>query len=508
MKIQEIKKYIITEGLRFGNREKRMVDKMSRDIFLGFEFEFNLDKNKIIDKYDANVVKDINLYSDDEMLYMINNPLFHIEAWEELYERFFLNYQRNIQDIMDDITNIDNDPVKAAIKISFACNKFIETYKLFHFIVQLLKTKYDSKMTERILLEISFYTALMIFERLIYEPKYSNIIKNTSISDIKNNYDEYIELIDEINKTIKKANNMLSYDISSFNKFIRSVISKNQNLLNLLSNNKYMSDTKLISIYAPIISNEMIDEARIDGGFVPENTTDAEVVHEHETFNDAINSLSRFLAVMRDNNIVYTDENTGLHCNLSIKNTKFTRSNINRLKLTVLMQERRIDPEFPEREYVKSMIKAVSESMTHDDWKWLLRYALNGQWERVFNVVEVNIPLKEKYQRVNFQHLAEDMDTRRIEFRFPGGKDYEYKEREIIDWLYRMVYMTMAAYNDEFGTKEYIKEAYKYLDEYLVPYNFKNFNLEQLIDYYARTDELPNYDDHPFKQIKTRIRIP
>ncbi len=52
MRIVDVKKYILVEGLKFGNREKRMIDKMARKILFGFEFEFNINRNEYeIDKY-------------------------------------------------------------------------------------------------------------------------------------------------------------------------------------------------------------------------------------------------------------------------------------------------------------------------------------------------------------------------------------------------------------------------------------------------------------------------
>ena len=508
MRIVDVKKYILVEGLKFGNREKRMVDKMSRDIFLGFEFEFNIDADKLIKHYNINTLENIESYTNEELSHIINNNKFPTSAWYDLYNNFFLKFHELLDSIFDNLTKIKRKDDRDIWKETwFNCHNILNIHELFYDVQDELKRRYDPQMVEKILLNMSFYTAGLVLERLIFESKYSHLIKKgIKPKDVEENYDNYIGLVDELYNTLLKMQEFIPYDASSFHNFVRSVL-LNTNII------KYISDhilpSQAIKMYAPTLANDMIENSGIKGTYVDEASADAEVVHEHEQFNYSIKTLKRFLNEMKDNPMVYTGDNTGLHCNISIKNTKFTRNDINRLKLTVLMQERKIDPEFPEREYVDSMTKAISKNMSNYDWELLIEYAIKGNWERVFNIIEVAIPTNEKYQRINFQYLAEDMDTRRIEFRFPGDKDYEYKYDTIVDWLYRMVYMTMAAYSDDFGWREFIKEAYKFLDERIVPYNFKKFNFEQLVDYYIRTNGLlPDSSDEPYKNVNTRIRLP
>jgi len=133
-------------------------------------------------------------------------------------------------------------------------------------------------------------------------------------------------------------------------------------------------------------------------------------------------------------------------------------------------------------------------------------------WKKFVEYAEMTIPTDDKYVRVNFQHMSESMDRRRIEFRFPGGDDYETKEKEIIDWMYRMAYVTLAAFDNKFGQKEYLKELVKFYDKVIIPGLYRGFDLEKLVRYYKAYGELP-YDGNDLKRLEGveagfRLRLP
>ena len=476
MKISEVKQ-LLTEGVRFGNREKRMVERFSNDVLLGFEFEF--------------MVKDITPDMDD---YEINEKLYEI-------------YENKAYDIY--LSN--ENEFKEANEIGLIAEELVSKYK------SKLDTELSKDELEAIAEETKSRIEPLISDELLNIRSISLVMfgdfdmieeLNRRLDEIDGEY-EPIELHNVLNDVYYVLNDMVIYKMYTEEEIIKKIINKFERDETFHINTFVISQYNLIQ---QIISNShgeqypedwatrMIEEADINGHYSNDLSVDVEVVHEKERFKDAIESLKRGLKWMRDTEEVYTIGNetqgTGLHCNVSIRNELFTESNINKLKLVMLMQERRIDKHFDPRKHVASMLSTIAEQITYHDWIDLINAKAFGKMDAFISILESKVPSK-KYQRINFGHLAEDMDRRRIEFRFPGGKDYEYKEREIIDWCYRMVYMTMAAYSDDFGRKEYLKELVKFVDEKLVPYAFPNFDLDTLVEFYSERGRLPTRDENP-----------
>jgi len=243
----------------------------------------------------------------------------------------------------------------------------------------------------------------------------------------------------------------------------------------------------------------------VDGYLSDDPSVDFEVVTDPEPFDRAIETLKSGLKYMRDDENIYTtggsgphDKGTGLHINVSSTSTRFTKENFDVLKLYLLMQERWFSKTFGERHYVEKIIRKMSNTLAYNE-HLLIELAENYKnHDELVSILRDLIPQEEKFISINFGHLAEDKDSRRIEFRFPGGEDYEYKEKEIIDWMYRMAFMTMAAYDEDFGRKEYIREIAKLLDT-LTKMNFGGSfdSFAKLTAFIMENGTLPEPDDEP-----------
>ena len=483
---------ILVEGVRFGNREKRMVERFSNDVLLGFEFEFmvedgasNLDLDSVVD-----------VIIDEEIERKARDIVYEIGAGA--YETAYDIAQEMKRIFIEHYIALDDYDYK----------KFIALAK------EILELKDDVDYLRDVYLTgMEYVVGIYIYFGELFEilDEIKTSLEEVESLDIETEDDKQ-SVIDELYNPIDRfmdeakyvANNLHTSRFPSETEQLIAVISdaikEDSELFYIsfgMSYDEYRAELatepevfERLSKDASIWADRMIEEANIDGHYSNDPSVDVEVVHEKERFKDAIETLKRGLKWMRDTEEVYTIGNetqgTGLHCNVSIRNERFTKDNIDRFKLMLLMQERRIDKHFDTRKHVESMFDVLMRRIGRQHWYEILENLRDP--EAISNIFEDLIPY-DKYQRINFNHLIEDMDTRRIEFRFPGGEDYEYKEKEIIDWCYRMVYMTMAAYSEDFGRKEYMQEMVKFLDKMAKAHY--SMSLDELIKMYREEGDIP-----------------
>lgn len=181
----------------------------------------------------------------------------------------------------------------------------------------------------------------------------------------------------------------------------------------------------------------------------------------------------------------YTNEKTAIHINLSFKDKDI--SNINILKLILDIDENEIYKSFPSRKdniyakSIKNMIPFKNYSFSDisiDKVKSLLQYP------------------NDKYFGLNFTHLNNPIETRRLEFRYLGGKNYEQKIGDITDITDDFI---LKSYNAIFGqfTEDDSDKLTKYLNTKISM--FKSFETYDtfLIEYpkiRLQVDQLSTYD--------------
>lgn len=196
----------------------------------------------------------------------------------------------------------------------------------------------------------------------------------------------------------------------------------------------------------------------------PSVTDGVEVITEVQELNDAI-ELMKF---MHEHIKEYgsTSTSTGMHVNMSIKGMRFERSSFNAIKLLMLTDRRTLSELFPTRGYTGKVIDYVGYGDLYD----LAVLPTNKLIKEFSNMANLN----RKHQNINFNNIdASDVNARRIEFRYFGGKDYENRTEEFEEEIYRVAYALMCSFSDGFAEKEYLKGIVRFLDDNL-KYLFKN----------------------------------
>lgn len=163
-----------------------------------------------------------------------------------------------------------------------------------------------------------------------------------------------------------------------------------------------------------------------------------------------------------------TDDKCSIHINISFDKDKSpkTLDKLNRLKLILNMDEDLVYKYFPDREnnfYAKSIKKIIPFKNFHFS-------------NDAANLLEHNLELPDtKYYGVNFLHMEEG----RLEFRYIGDKDYQFKTAEILDLMDYFIQLTWNCTLEPLDEED-MDELKDYLSDNLN--QFKNFSrLENFI---------------------------
>jgi hypothetical protein len=207
------------------------------------------------------------------------------------------------------------------------------------------------------------------------------------------------------------------------------------------------SDTELHYVVEPDGSLEADDDQ--DGGL--------EFVSPALPINELLDDLKKVKA-WADKTGCYTNDSTGLHINVSVPNWKGDMSQLDYVKLAVLMGDEYVLQEFGREgnTYAKSALKMVKEHIAQrpDDAKALLdkmREHLNASAAKVIHSGSTS-----KYTSINTK-------TGYIEFRSPGGDWLNENFDKIENTLYRFVVALDAAVDESKYKQEYAKKLYKLL---------------------------------------------
>lgn len=123
-----------------------------------------------------------------------------------------------------------------------------------------------------------------------------------------------------------------------------------------------------------------------------------------------------------------TNNKCAIHINVSFNkdNTNKNISNLNTLKMILNFDEDLVYKYFPERQnniYAKTI-------------KNLIPFKNYSYVTSAVSLIQNNFHLPDKkYYGINFSHINNTIDAQRLEFRYCGGKDYEYKTNELITLL-------------------------------------------------------------------------
>jgi len=202
-----------------------------------------------------------------------------------------------------------------------------------------------------------------------------------------------------------------------------------------------------------------IDYDRDIEAVVPEHNNMVEVKSNPVPLDKAIDLMYKMFKFISDVGSTASG-GSGMHTNMSIKGLSFNKREFNSAKLSVLADTELMHDLFPSRQYVNDMFSILKNTQT------LIMLAQQPSTNLLLNVFSDQISYDTKYQTINFSHVDNaDVSSRRIEFRFTGGKDYHTRGK-VLEWtVYRLAYALKAAYDDKFEQKTYLKNVIKILDK-------------------------------------------
>lgn len=197
-----------------------------------------------------------------------------------------------------------------------------------------------------------------------------------------------------------------------------------------------------------------------------------------------------------------TNNKCAIHINISFNRDKTDKdiSNLNTLKMILNFDEDFVYKHFPERQnniYAKSI-------------KNLIPYKNYSYVTSAVSLIQNNFHLPDKkYYGINFSHIDETMGAQRLEFRYCGGDNYQFKTTELLellDYFIEETWMNCSIKLDD-GDLEKLKT---YLNDNIQQY--KNFStLQNFLTDHPRVDIQVNannnydYVDSYFSKIKDKL---
>lgn len=181
----------------------------------------------------------------------------------------------------------------------------------------------------------------------------------------------------------------------------------------------------------------------------------------------------------------YTTDKSSLHINISFKDKSVT--NLNVLKQILTTDEDEIYKIFPSRKnniYAKSIKKMIP----FKDYDFS-----NVSISAIKNMLRLP---NDKYYGINFMHINDADDSKRIEFRYIGGKDYEYKTGDIMDIMDEFILNSYNNISAPFTEKEFI-DLTDYLNNQLNIFkSFETYDkfLVEFPKYQLQVDGASTYD--------------
>lgn len=532
--MNEIRKYValienatkpkkpLIEGIKFGAKEKSIIDANQDDYRIGIEYEFHpndedlyysvnqsvQDGNTIEDLTTAREIEEHSIDGDDDPINEQSsdwqNGIVEVNGEHDYYINFensmviLKSYDPYIDDaiesmiieIIDSHFEIDGGGViselSSFLKFIFdTCNTIIneeakedeyqlsidglgdKRYYLSEIFVEKVYDYYNSNITNK-----DTITALNdtdnIANKSLLSVMYDDNKKLEEISSIIEKLDEAFTIMDKGEKPDYDFLISLFDDIKA-NSNRRNLDSSVYHLLDptdrmytdYFDYYRVYTDINETSDIHDILDNRNISYSRVE----TDNDMQIEVITGELTLSEAKISMTDMFELIDD--LGYTSDVSGMHISVSTK--RWDLDDINITKLLVLMNIGYIHGKlFDERVHVSDLNSIVSNDIKKKFNSILSSGILDKNIGVInsFNAIERIIDL-EKISRYKMQSINlgdYDRFDGRIELRYFGGKDYHKRYYEIVHELYRTLNMLDIAYGDTHN-QIYEKAKYKYLDE-------------------------------------------
>jgi hypothetical protein len=192
-------------------------------------------------------------------------------------------------------------------------------------------------------------------------------------------------------------------------------------------------------------------EPDLSGGF-----SCAELITNPMPYSEARVMLSKVCSILQE--IAETNDRTGIHINISFDSNDINIEGVNPIKLILNIDEEKIYEVFPDRRnnvYCKS-IKTILPYKGYD---------FSTATSKILSSSLALTSEASKYYGVNFTCLSDG----RLEFRYIGGEDYQYKTSEILELI---DYFIITSYNSLYSnlTRGEEKMLRRYLETNIEKY--------------------------------------
>jgi hypothetical protein len=176
----------------------------------------------------------------------------------------------------------------------------------------------------------------------------------------------------------------------------------------------------------------------------------AEIVSPPMPYVDAMRTLKNVLALIRDNEFMYTNESTGLHINIGDFPDP---EQIDLLKFLMFIGERHV------MEIFGRTLNTWATSNVNDLYQILSDNADQKSYnEKIKALNSYIIMADDKYKFINFKKM---FSHGFFELRGLGGHDYEGKHEDIVKSINRVLRALEAAEDPNAYRDEYLKKLYK-----------------------------------------------
>ena len=489
MKIKEL----ISEGYKLRKADYRDVLRYANNIILGVEYEFHPDTGLLEDEIDFDAAYDAaveELYQrhDQWVKEIIDEEVREVEwKYEELVNSVEIN-SKEIEKLanelevklndFEDETDVDDEDYENEYETFL--RELEET-----FVNRFNNIKYNLEENVREYNDLS-YTNVLGFD----DGDITVVI--SAIGDLISSIEEEDELEDlkkVTNELYLEANSLYSdsyYNDTELKSSISDSYEYEYEYEYWLNNIEGTSIEDYVIEYA---SENGITKSNIDSAIeeIKEDLSDIkeidDVVEENETTAEIITKpvplpvqfeiMEEIHEYIQDNGT--TSYDTGQHVNMSFRNVH-DYSQFNFVKLVILggLEYLTTEKKYNDRNHVRVLYSIFEQHIR------TIARAYNRNGLKEVEYVMENILNEKKNQVVSITQLFfENVDDRRIELRYFGGEDYEYKTEEIQDDILKAAHGFLIALDPQYERRRYIKDLFRFLD-----------NMVQT--FYRNNDELRN----------------
>lgn len=216
-------------------------------------------------------------------------------------------------------------------------------------------------------------------------------------------------------------------------------------------------------------------EAIVEDGSIPTDQG-GEVITRPLGIQETFNVMDDIFDYIQNEG--YTDDKTGMHVNMSHRKFQSIQD-LNLLKLVVLL-----DPDFVQSRDLgnwyerNKMVQNLYDNLTPTLLKKIAQKLVNPQQqgmqmlETIESELRYALVTREKFSSVNFRSAIGYVNSseRRVEFRYFGGENYEYRKDDIERSIWFACYCMLAMVTDDFLRREYYEHLFKVLNRYCNKY--------------------------------------